>query len=113
MAATNALLVAATDLAAASALLYTSPANGAGTLIDKATAVNHSGATRQVTINHVPSAGAAASFNLLVNAKPIADKTTYLLPELVGKFIPAGASLYGFADAAAGVSIEISGRELT
>lgn len=113
MAATNALLVPATDLAAAAAALYTSPANGSGTLIDKATAVNHSGATRQVTINHVPQAGVAASSNLLVDAKPIADKATYLLPELVGKYIPPGASIYGSADAAAGVAIEISGRELT
>jgi hypothetical protein len=113
MTATPKLLAAAADLANASALLYTSPVAGKGTWLDKATALNHSGAARTVTFNHVPAAGAAANSNLLVSAKSIADKATDTLPELVGKFIPAGASLYGFADTAASVAFELNGRELT
>jgi hypothetical protein len=113
MTATPKLLVAAQDLSNASASIYTSPANGKGTWIDKATSTNHSGAAQTVTVNHVPAAGSAASSNLIVNAKSIADKTTDLLPELVGKFIPAGASLYALASAAAAVNIELNGRELT
>jgi hypothetical protein len=49
----------------------------------------------------------------VVSAKSLADKATDLLPELVGKFIPPGASIYGFADTATVVNIEINGRELT
>lgn len=113
MTSTAKLLVASADLANAAASLYTSPANGRGTWIDKATATNHSGGARTVSFNHVPNAGAVANSNLVVDAKSIADKATDLLPELVGKFIPAGASLYGFADAATGVAFEMNGRELT
>lgn len=113
MTATAKLLVAAQDLANASALLYTSPAAGKGTWIDKVTAVNHDAAAHTVTFNHVPSAGSAADANLVVQAKSIAAGATDTLPELVGKFLPPGAALYGFADAATSVNIEINGRELT
>lgn len=113
MTATPALLVAAQALANASALLYTAPATGRGAWIDKATAENYSGAARTVTFNIVPAAGAAASANLVVNAKSIADKATDLLPELVGQFLPAGAMIYGHCDSATSVGVRISGRELT
>lgn len=107
------LLVPAQDLANAAAVIYTSPAGGLGTYIDKVTAVNHSGAAQQVTVNHVPAAGSVLASNLIVDAKSIADKATDLMPELIGKFIPSGASLEAFADAATSVNIEINGRELS
>ena len=113
MTSTTKLLFAAADLAGASALLYTSPVTGKGTWIDKATAVNHSAAARQVTFNHVPVAGLAGTTNLVVSAKAIAAGATDLLPELVGKFIPPGAMLYGYEDTATSVALEINGRELT
>lgn len=113
MTSTAKLLVPAQDLAAAVAVLFTSDANGKGTWIDKVTATNHSGAAQTMTFNHVPSGGTVVPANLLVDAKSIADKATDLLPELVGKFIPPGASLEGFCSAATAVAIEINGRNLT
>jgi len=113
MTSTAKLLLAAADLPNASGLLYTSPAAGKGTWIDKATAQNHSGAAATITLNHVPAAGGAAAVNQIVNTKSIADKATDLLPELVGKFIPPGASIYGICSAATAVALELNGRELT
>lgn len=113
MATTAKVLFAADDLANAAALLYTSPATGLGTWIDKVTGVNHSGAARTVTIHHVASGGSVANTNMMVDARSIADKATYLFPELVGKYIPPGASIHGFADTAGAVAFEMSGREIT
>lgn len=109
MTATPKQLVAPQDLANAAATLYTSPAAGKGTWIDKATAVNHSGGARTVSL----FIGGTGAINTVVNTKSIADKATDTLPELVGHFIPPGGTLAGNADAAAGVNVVISGRELT
>lgn len=109
MTATAKQLVVPQDLSGAAAVLYTSPAAGKGTWIDKATAVNHGGAAHTMSF----FIGGSATSNLVVDAKPIADKATDLLPELVGQFLPAGGTLYGNADAGAAVNIVISGRELT
>jgi hypothetical protein len=113
MSSTPKVLVAAQDLANASATLYTSPPTGKGTWIDKATACNHSGGTRTVTFNVVPSGGATANANLAVDAKSIADKATDLLPELVGKYLAPGDFITGLADTATSVALSINGRELT
>lgn len=113
MTSTAKLLLPAADMAAASTLLYTSPANGKGTWIDKATATNHNAAAQTVTFNNVPAAGAAAPANLIVTVKSIAANGTDQLPELVGKFIPPGGALYGTASAATSIALEINGRELS
>lgn len=105
--------LASVDLPNASASLYTSPTTGRGTWIDKATATNHSGGARTVTFNVVLAAGSPVGANLVVDGKSIADKATDLLPELVGHFLPPGASLYGLADTATSVALVLSGRELT
>ena len=113
MTVTNKLLVPASDLPNAEAALYPSPATGKGTLIDKATAVNHSAAARQVTFYHVPSGGAAGTSNLVIYQKSIAAGQTDYLGELSGKYVPPGASIHGFADTAGAVAFELNGRELT
>lgn len=109
MTATAKQLVAPQDLPNAATVLYTSPAAGKGTWIDKATAVNHGGAAHNVTFY----IGGSANANLVVDAKAVADKATDTLPELVGHFLPAGVTLQALADAATVVNIVISGRELT
>lgn len=113
MTSTAKLLLASADLPNAPALLYTSPAGGKGTWIDKATAMNHSGAAATIQLNHVPNGGSALAANIVVNTKSIADKATDLLPEIVGKFIPPGAAIYGLCSAATAVAFELNGRELT
>lgn len=113
MTATPKVIVAAQDLGNATALLYTSPVNGKGTWIDKATVMNHDVAAHTASFNLVPSGGAVANTNLLVKAKALAAGATDLLPEMVGKFLNPGDSINGFADAAAFVSVAINGRELT
>jgi hypothetical protein len=113
MPATDAVLVAPIDLATpAVALLYTSPVNGKGSKIDKASVCNHNGATQTVTFHIVPAGGAAGVTNLRVNAKSIADKATDLLPELVGRYLKPGDMIYGGASAA-NVNVDVTGRELT
>jgi hypothetical protein len=95
------------------ALLYTSPANGKGTWLDNVTALNDNAAVQQLTVQKVPAAGAAAAVNQLVKAKPVNAGATDLLPEVRGKFLNPGDSLWAGATAATAITMEISGRELT
>jgi hypothetical protein len=113
MSSTAKVIVPAQDLPNAAALLYTSPANGKGTWIDKATAVNHSGSVQTITFYLLPSGGSALVSNLVVDQKSIADKATDMLPEMIGKFIAPGDMIYGLAAAVTAVNIAINGRELT
>lgn len=113
MASTPKALFAPQDLATpAVALIYTSPASGKGTYLDKPTVNNHSGATATVTFHIVPAAGAAGVTNIRVNAKSVADKATDLLPELAGRFLNPGDMLCGAASTA-NLNVDCSGRELT
>ena len=113
MPASQAVFVAPQDLATpAVALLYSSPAGGKGSLIDKASVCNHNGATQTVTFHIVPSGGSAGVTNIRVNTKSVADKATDLLPELVGRYLKPGDMLYGAASAI-NVNVDVTGRELT
>ena len=113
MTATAKVLYPAADLPAAAAALYTSPTNGKGTGIDKVTAVNHSAAARAVSFYRVPSGGLSGNSNCIVYGKSIAVAATDLMPEIVGKFLAPGDSIWGNADTASAVNFEMNGRELT
>lgn len=92
---------------------YTSPANGKGTWIDTALAVNDNAAAQTLTTNHIPAAGAVAAVNQLTKAKSIAAGASDLLPELRGRFLNPGDSIAAGASAATSIALSLIGRELT
>lgn len=114
MSSTATVLLQSTFVATGSAaLLYTSPISGKGTWIDNATALNDNAAAQTLTLHHVPSAGAVAAVNQLTKVKSIAAGATDLLPEVRGKFLKPGDTIWGVASAATSISLNMSGRELT
>lgn len=114
MPSTAKVLIPGTFVATGAATqLYLSPTAGKGTWIDTATALNDNAAAQTVTIYRVPSAGAAGAVNALIKAKSIGIGATDLLPELRGKFLNPGDTIWAVASAASSISIDVSGRELT
>ena len=113
MTSTAKVLIASQAAPNANTLLYTSPAGGKGTWIDKATALNYSASAAVLSVNIVPAAGAPASENLVLKTKSIAAAATDLLPELIGKFLNPGDMIYVLAGTATAIGIAINGRELT
>jgi hypothetical protein len=98
---------------AAAATAYTSPTAGKGTIIDKFTGTNTTGAAVTVTVYLVKLAGAAGPTNMVVSVKSIAANATDTFPELVGHVLNPGDFVSLFASAAASITIRSSGRELT
>lgn len=113
MTSTAKVIIPAQDAPNANTLLYTSPASGKGTWIDKATALNHTGAAAKISFNIVPAVGAAGAANLVVQTKSIASGATDLLPEVIGKFLNPGDMIYAIADTATAIGIAFNGREVT
>lgn len=113
MTSTTKTLVAAQNVEAADTTKYTSPAGGKGTLIDKATLCNYTGAVVTASVNLVPSGGAVGTSNLLIDAVSIAAHATYSCPELVGKYMAPGDFLSWKASAATSISGAVNGRELS
>lgn len=112
--ATPAVLVAATNVENAQTLKYTSPVNGKGTWVDKATFLNYSGGAQTFTVWLVPSGGAAGNSNLVISARSLASSGgSDFAPELVGKFLAPGDAIYWQASAATSINGAINGRELT
>ena len=112
MPATPTLLIAPKLAEIAHTTQYVSPAGGKGTLIDKFTATNTSGATVTISVNLV-SDGAASDNDLIVKNKSITAGSTETFPELVGAFLPPAAVISTIASAATSLTIRANGRELT
>jgi hypothetical protein len=110
--ATPKVLIAHQDAEAASTQKYVSPSNGKGTWIDKFTGRNHAAGTQSLSVWLVPAGGTADNTNL-VKVKSFASGEEYAFPELVGKFLAAGDSIYWQATAGASISGGANGRELT
>ncbi len=113
MTSTAKVLIPSQDAPNANTLLYTSPVGGKGTWIDKATALNHTASAAVLSVNVVPSAGVPGTTNLLIQTKSIAPAATDLLPELVGKFLNPGDSIYALGGTASAIAFAVNGRELT
>lgn len=92
--------------------LYTSPATGKGTYIDRAESVCYGAGPGILTINVVTAGDTAGNQNLFVDAVSIANKANYACPELVGQFLGPGDFL-SISGTATMLNIKISGRELT
>jgi len=82
-------------------------------VIDKFTATNTTGAPVTISVNLVPNGGAAATSNLIVQAKSIAAGECYAFPELVGQSLESGGFISTIASAATSLTISATGREIT
>lgn len=110
MPSTTVVLIEAKAAENAQTTQYTSPTK-IKTIVDKFTARNYSGGAVTLSINVVPSGGAAASSNLVVSYT-LAAGETYIFPEMVGQYLEAGDFISTLAGAAASVSIRASGRQV-
>lgn len=104
------------QLPAAVGIQYTTPVN-AVTIIKRAVFTNTSGGVRTVTAHVVPSGQAASNATMLINGQGLAIPpgagSSYVAPELAGVVLGAGDTLQCFADAAAGVTLNVNGIQLT
>jgi hypothetical protein len=100
------------QLPAAAGIQYTGPANTT-TIIKRAVFTNTSVGVRTITAHVVPSGGAVSNSTMLINGQSLAIPpgagSSYVSPELAGVVLGAGDTLQCFADAAAGVSMNVNG----
>lgn len=108
---TAAVLIESKDAENAQTTQYTS--TGLVTIIDKFTATNHTAAPAALSVNLVPSGGAAAAANLVTKTKTLQPGETYSFPELVGQILAAGDFVSTLADTATAIGIRASGRQVT
>lgn len=90
---------------------YTTPQN-TRTVIDKFSGTNTSGAVQSITVNIVPSGGAAGATNIITATKAIQAGEAYNFPELVGQVLNPGDFISTLTTAAV-INIRASGREVT
>ena len=83
------------------------------TIIDKFTATNTTAGNVTISVNLVTAAGAAATSNLIVDARSIAPDETYTFPELVGQALDPSGFISTVASAATSLTIRANGREIT
>lgn len=88
-------------------------ATGVKAIIDKFTATNYSGVAATLSVNLVPSGGAAGNDNLVVKTKTLQPGETYTFPEIVGASLEAGGFISTIAGTAASINIRANGREIS
>ncbi len=81
--------------AAADTTLYTCPALTVARVL-KCTVTNDTTTVVTINFNKVPSGGAAAVTNLILNTKSIGSRETYECPEVVGQVLNAGQFISAF-----------------
>jgi hypothetical protein len=94
--------------------MYSSPSEGAGTVVDKFTATNTDSVNRSIQVRLVPPDGTptGTSFVIVVD-KVLSAGQTYLFPEVVGQMLAAGGALWLEASAADTIVVRANGREET
>ena len=112
MSVTPRVLVQPVLLATGTTTQYTVPL-GTRCIIDKATVVNTSATTRTFSAYLVPSGGAVAVSNYIIDSRAVVPDETYLCHELVGQVLGPGDFIATEASAASALSLRISGREIT
>lgn len=85
---------------------------GAKNVIQAATLTNTSGSAVAVTL-WLPAGGAAGATNLVLSAKSVAAGASYIVQEILGQTIEAGAALQGLASVAGVVTLVCSGLEIS
>lgn len=111
MTVTATVLIEAKNAENAQTTQYTS--TNVRTIIDKFTATNYSAGAVTISVNLVPSAGAAANSNLIVKTKTLQAAECYTFPELVGQILAVDDFISTIAGAATSINIRASGRVIT
>lgn len=93
-------------------LLYTSPANGAGTRITALTATNDTGTTENYTLWITPS-GTTASSNKIVPSNAVLGNDNDTHPDVVNHIIPPGGTLVAQVSTADTIAFRVTGIEFT
>lgn len=112
MTVTAGTLVEATQVTNGQVTQYTCPAS-TRVILDKFTATNNTGLAATLTVNIVPSGGAAATANIILAAKVIAAGECYTCPEIVGQVLNAGAFVSTISGTNNAITIRMSGRLVT
>lgn len=97
-------------LGAAAAVVGAAVPTSTKRVIVSADLVNTTAAPIDATIYMVPTAGAAAAANCVIQARTIAPKETYLCPELINQGMGAGGTVQGLGN---GLSFRYSARDIT
>ena len=92
---------------AADTRLYTAPANTQARVV-KAQVTNDTTTVETLTLHQ----GTAGDDTLLMNARPIGSKETYVIDELIGVIIDADETLRGEASAATQLTLRIDVVEI-
>ena len=106
----RAVLIQSQDTPIVQTDLYTS--TGVTSTIDKLTATNTTAGTLTISINLIPSAGAAGATNLIAKTISILAAQSYQFPEIVGHDLAPGDKISGIASAT-GSTVRCSGRITT
>jgi hypothetical protein len=83
------------------------------TSIDKFTATNVTGGAQTISVNLVPSGGAAGTSNTITFTKTIPAGKSYTFPEIVGHILAAGGFISTLASAVSSIVIRASGRQFS
>jgi len=97
--------------AAADTTLYTCPALTAARVL-KCTVTNDTTTVVTISFNKVPSGGAVAATNLILNLKSIGSRETYECPEVVGQILDAGDLISAIASVADQLSVSLDVAEI-
>lgn len=81
--------------------------------IDKFTLTNQDAVARAVSVNIVPSGGAAGASNLVLKSKNLLPGQTYECPEIVGQLLEPGDFISTLAPAASSVTCRANGFEIS
>ncbi len=97
--------------AAADTELYLCPALTAARVL-KCTVTNDTTTVVTISFNKVPSGGAVAVTNLILNLKSIGSRETYECPEVVGQILDAGDKIYAIASVADQLTVSLDVVEI-
>jgi len=113
MTATAKPLIDALLVLAATTTQYTSPGGGKGTILDKVSGTNTTGAAATITVYLVKSGGAAGAANTITSAQSISAGQAYTFPELVGHLLGPGDFIATASGTNNAITLRASGRELS
>jgi hypothetical protein len=108
---TTKLLFARKTAEIAQTTQYTTPA-GTRTIIDKFTVTNATPAVADLSVNIVPSGGAASTANVIIAVRAIGPGETYTCPEMVGQVMEAGSFISTLASIVTTLTLSVCGREI-
>jgi hypothetical protein len=111
MATTNTSLAEGSQLTAATATYYTSPANTT-TIIKKLTVTNTSASAATLTLYLVASGGSAGASKTVTSAKAIAAGATYEAFEAENHVLLPGDTLQALSGTASALTLKASGIQV-